>query len=393
MDKIWLKSYPKGVPAELPTPAYKSVRDMIDFSLREFAGRPAYTNMGTTLTFADLDRLSMQFAGYLQKELRLLKGERVAIMLPNVLQYPVALCGIFRAGLVVVNVNPLYTARELKHQLVDSGAKCIIILENFAHILESVVADTQVQQVVTTGVGDLLKWPKGAFVNFALRHLKKAVPKYKLPGSVTLAAALTAGSRHALDKVELGYGDIAFLQYTGGTTGLSKGAMLSHRNMVFNVHQGKAWQGAAFSDLNQIVAITALPLYHIFSLQSNCLVDHAAGRSEHTDHQPARHAGIRQGTGKAPLQLFHRCEHPVCGPAQHAGICRSRFQLIAPDDRRRNGCSGGCIEALEAGDRPAHHPGLRAHRDLAFGRRRADRYRGIRRLDRPADFVDRGSHL
>jgi long-chain acyl-CoA synthetase len=271
VDKFWLKSYPKGVPAELPTPAYKSVRDMIDFSLREFAGRPAYTNMGTTLTFADLDRMSMQFAGYLQKELRLLKGERVAIMLPNVLQYPIALCGIFRAGLVAVNVNPLYTARELKHQLIDSGAKCIIILENFAHILESVIADTQVKQVVVTGVGDLLKWPKGMIVNFALRHVKKAVPKYQLPGSVTLRAALNAGSRHALDKVELGYADIAFLQYTGGTTGLSKGAMLSHRNMVFNVHQGKAWQGGAFGDLDQIVAITALPLYHIFSLQSNCL--------------------------------------------------------------------------------------------------------------------------
>ncbi|HEX9853015.1 MAG TPA: AMP-binding protein, partial [Woeseiaceae bacterium] len=229
VDKIWLTSYPQGVPAEIPTPAYKSVRDMIDFSLREFADRPAYTNMGTTLTFADLDRLSMQFACYLQRELRLLKGERVAIMLPNVLQYPVALCGIFRAGLVVVNVNPLYTARELKHQLVDSGAKCIVILENFAHILENVIADTQIRQVVTTGVGDLLKWPKGAVVNFALRHVKKAVPKYTLPGNISMRTALKAGSHHSLDNIEMGFGDIAFLQYTGGTTGLSKGAMLSHR--------------------------------------------------------------------------------------------------------------------------------------------------------------------
>jgi long-chain acyl-CoA synthetase len=271
VEKIWLKSYPEGVPAEIPTPDFRSVRDMIEFSFREFADRPAYTNMGTTLTFADLDRLSMQFACYLQKEVGLMKGERVAIMLPNVLQYPVALCGIFRAGLVVVNVNPLYTARELKHQLVDSGARCILILENFAHILEKIIADTNIRQVVTTGVGDLLRWPKSTFVNFALRYLKKAVPKYRLPGSTCLRHALNAGKKHTLDIAPLGFADIAFLQYTGGTTGVSKGAMLSHRNMVFNVHQGKAWQGPAFDDLGQIIAITALPLYHIFSLQSNCL--------------------------------------------------------------------------------------------------------------------------
>jgi len=271
VEKIWLKSYPEGVPAEIERPAYKSVLDMIEYSVGEYSDQPAYTNMGTTLTFGELDRLSQQFACYLQKKLRLMKGERVAVMLPNVLQYPVALCGIFRAGLVVVNVNPLYTARELKHQLRDSGARCIIILENFAHILAEVIADTDVKHVVTTGVGDLLKWPKGTIVNFALRHIKKAIPPYSLPGSVTMRDALKSGSSLKLDPIELGFGDIAFLQYTGGTTGLSKGAMLSHRNMVFNVHQGKAWQGAAFSDLGSIVAITALPLYHIFSLQSNCL--------------------------------------------------------------------------------------------------------------------------
>ena len=183
MEKIWLKSYPAGVPAEIPTPPFKSVRDMLEYALHEFAERPSYTSMGTTLTYADLDRLSMQFAVYLQKKLRLVKGERVAIMLPNLLQYPVALCGIFRAGLVVVNVNPLYTARELKHQLADSGARCIVILENFAHTLSEVIADTQVQHVVTTGVGDLLRWPKGAIVNFVLEHIKKAVPAWSLPGS------------------------------------------------------------------------------------------------------------------------------------------------------------------------------------------------------------------
>ena len=271
MEKIWLNSYPDDVPAEIPAPEHKSVREMIEFCFSEYPDRPSYYNMGTTLSFADLDRLSMQFARYLQNDLGLVKGERVAIMLPNILQYPVALCGIFRAGLVVVNVNPLYTARELQHQLSDCGARCIVILENFAHVLEEVVADTPVEHVVTTRVGDLLRFPKGAIVNFVLRYIKKAIPAFSLPGSISMTDALRAGGNGTLDFVELGLADIAFLQYTGGTTGLAKGAMLSHRNMVYNVQQGKAWQASAFEGEEQLVAITALPLYHIFSLQSNCL--------------------------------------------------------------------------------------------------------------------------
>jgi long-chain acyl-CoA synthetase len=271
VEKIWLKSYPPGVPAELPPPQFKSVREMIEFSFHEYADRPAYTNMGTTISFAELDSLSFRFACYLQKCLGLTRGERVAIMAPNILQYPVALCGIFRAGLVVVNVNPLYTPRELRHQLQDSGAKCIVILDNFANTLEAVVEETNVKHVITTAVGDLLNWPKSVLVNFVLKYVKKAVPGYSLPGKVSFRSALKAGARETLDDVELGFADIAFLQYTGGTTGLSKGAMLSHRNMVYNVHQGRAWQGNVLDELERIVAITALPLYHIFSLQSNCL--------------------------------------------------------------------------------------------------------------------------
>jgi len=271
VEKIWLKSYPPGVPAELPQPEFKSVREMIEFCLSEYADRPAYSNMGTTLRYADLDRLSMQFACYLQQDLGLLKGERVAFMLPNVLQYPVALVGAFRAGLVVVNANPLYTARELRHQLADSGAKCIVILENFAHVLQEVVGDTRIEHVVTTRIGDLLRFPHGAIVNFVLQYIKKAVPAYSLPGSITMRAALKAGEGRSVDTVELGLADIAFLQYTGGTTGLSKGAMLSHRNMVYNVHQSLAWQAGVFDGEERLVLITALPLYHIFSLQTNCL--------------------------------------------------------------------------------------------------------------------------
>jgi long-chain acyl-CoA synthetase len=271
VNKIWLDSYPDGVPAEIPTPDYKSVRHMIEHSMTEYPDRPAYTCMGTTLTYRDLDELSMRFARYLQNTLGLIKGERVAIMLPNILQYPIALCGIFRAGLVVVNVNPLYTPRELKHQLSDSGARGIVILDNFAHTLDEVIEDTSIEHIVTTQIGDLLKFPKNILINFVLKYVKKAVPSYSLKGSVTLKKALRSGQGGELAEVELGYADIAFLQYTGGTTGVSKGAMLSHRNMVFNVHQAQACEGGIWDGVERIVAITALPLYHIFSLQSNCL--------------------------------------------------------------------------------------------------------------------------
>ncbi|MEM8816592.1 MAG: AMP-binding protein [Pseudomonadota bacterium] len=276
-DKIWLDSYPPGVPAEVPEPPFRSIRDLVENSFREYPDQPAFTNMGKTLTFRELDELSMQFAAYLSDTLGLVRGERVAIMLPNILQYPVAMCGAFRAGLVVVNVNPLYTARELKHQLADSGARAIVILENFAHTLEEVIADTKIEHVVVTGVGDLLSTLKGAIVNFVLRRIKKAVPAYQLPGHVRFRSALSSGEGKTVPRAELGYADIAYLQYTGGTTGVSKGAMLSHRNMIFNVEQSIVWQGDAYKGVEPLVAITALPLYHIFSLQGNCLTVMAQG--------------------------------------------------------------------------------------------------------------------
>ena len=277
MEKIWLKSYPEGVPAEIPPSEFRSIRDMFEKTFAEYPDRPSYANMGTTMSYRELDERSMQVACYLQNSLGLNRGERVAIMLPNILQYPVVLCGIFRAGLVAVNVNPLYTARELEHQLKDSGAKCIIILENFAHTLEEVIGETAVEQVLVTAVGDMLNFPKGMLTNFVLRHIKKAVPKYSLPGHLRLAAAMKIGSAQRLTPVELGFADIAFLQYTGGTTGVSKGAMLSHHNMVANVEQTIAWQAGVYDDLDGIIAITALPLYHIFSLQGNCLTGMAQG--------------------------------------------------------------------------------------------------------------------
>ncbi len=304
MEKIWLKSYPPGMPAVVPTPPFRSVRELCEQAFEAYPDNNAYTNMGTTLSYADLDRLSLQFACFLQKKLKLTRGERVAIMMPNVLQYPVALCGIFRAGLVVVNVNPLYTARELKHQLKDSGAKCIIILENFAHVLEDVIAETDVQHVVTTGVGDLLSFPKSTLVNFALRYIKRAVPSFNLPGKFSFRQALSAGADQVLDEVEIGYADIAFLQYTGGTTGASKGAMLSHRNMVYNVQQSMTWQADAYEGVLPVVAITALPLYHIFSLQGNCLTVMAQGGENILITNPRDFEGFAKEIAKHKFNMF-----------------------------------------------------------------------------------------
>ena len=304
MEKPWLKSYPEGMPEEVSEPPFRSVRELFEHSFSEYPDNPAYTNMGRTLTYAELNQLSMQFACYLQQDLGLMRGERVAIMLPNVLQYPVAMCGIFRAGLVVVNVNPLYTARELQHQLKDSGARCIIILENFANILEEVIAETDVDHVVTTGVGDLLKWPKSAITNFVLRHVRKAVPPYRFANSVTLRQALKAGAGKQLEPVDIGYADIAFLQYTGGTTGVSKGAMLSHRNMIYNVQQGVTWQGDAYNGIDQIVAITALPLYHIFSLQGNCLTVMSQGGLNVLITNPRDFEGFAKEISKFEFNLF-----------------------------------------------------------------------------------------
>ncbi|MGB5345526.1 MAG: AMP-binding protein [Woeseia sp.] len=298
MDKPWLQSYPDGVPTELPTPPYTSLLAMLEDCFKRFADKPAYTCMGTTFTYRDLDNYSRELAAYFQKQAGLLKGQRVAIMLPNVLQYPVALFAIFRAGLVAVNVNPLYTARELRHQLKDSGASAILILENFAHVLDEVIEDTDVQHVVTTGVGDMLNFPKGPVVNFVLKRVKRAIPPYKLPQAISFGKAMSFGKNLPLAPMQLGLADIAFLQYTGGTTGVSKGAMLSHRNMVYNVHQSKAWQGHVFDDLEDLVVITALPLYHIFSLEANCLGTLLEGGENILITNPRDMAGFVKEMGK-----------------------------------------------------------------------------------------------
>ncbi|HEY2624344.1 MAG TPA: AMP-binding protein [Dyella sp.] len=270
IERPWLAHYPEGVPAQIDVNQYASVAAVMEEAFERFRDRPAFANFGKQITYAQVDEMSRQFAGYLTGELKLGKGDRIAIMMPNVLQYPIALFGALRAGLVVVNTNPMYTARELKHQLEDAGAQAIVVLDNFAATLQQVVAETEVKHIVTTGIGDLLGL-KGVLINFALKHVKKMVPPFELPHAVRFDDALARGAKHPLPKVELGHDDIAFLQYTGGTTGVAKGAMLTHGNMVANMLQAGAWVGSN-TKLGEEVIITALPLYHIFSLTANGLV-------------------------------------------------------------------------------------------------------------------------
>lgn len=268
MEKIWLKSYPAGVPAEINIDQYASLREVLEETCAQFASRPAYSCMGRTITFAELDRLSSAFGAFLQGR-GLAKGARVALMMPNVLQYPVCLFGILRAGYTVVNVNPLYTPRELEHQLSDSGAELIVVVENFACTLAEVLSKTQVKHVVVTTIGEMLGM-KGVVVDFVLRHVKKMIPPWNILGTTRLSRALAEGGRRKLERVELGHEDIAFLQYTGGTTGVAKGAMLLHRNIVANLLQAGAWVKPFIGERRHVV-ITPLPLYHIFSLTANCL--------------------------------------------------------------------------------------------------------------------------
>ena len=270
-ERPWLAQYPQGVPAEIDLDQYRNIVAVLEDSCDRFRNRPAFENMGKVISYDELDRLSYQFACHLLLDLKLKKGDRVAIMMPNLLQYPVAIFGVLRAGLTVVNTNPLYTARELKHQLNDSGAVAIVVVDNFANVVQEVVKDTQVKHVFTTAVGDMLGFPKKLIVNFVLKHVRKAVPDFSLPGAVRFTDAVTQGAGKKLPAVDIAPTDIAFLQYTGGTTGVSKGAMLTHRNLVANMQQSAAWLGTNVK-MGEEEIITALPLYHIFALTANCLV-------------------------------------------------------------------------------------------------------------------------
>ncbi|SEM97297.1 long-chain acyl-CoA synthetase [Luteibacter sp. UNCMF331Sha3.1] len=271
IERPWLDHYPAGIPADIDVNAYRSVAAVFEESFEKFRDRPAFSNFGKVLTYGEVDELSRAFAGFLSGELGLKKGDRFAIMLPNLLQYPIALFGALRLGLTVVNTNPLYTARELHHQLEDSGAKALLVLDNFAATAQKSLDGTKVDHVITTAVGDMVGFPKGNIINFVVKNIRKEVPPFSLPKETRFRDALARGKAHTIPVADVGHDDIAFLQYTGGTTGVAKGAMLTHRNMIANMLQADAWISGAATAGEEII-VTALPLYHIFSLTANGLV-------------------------------------------------------------------------------------------------------------------------
>ncbi|WP_439212653.1 long-chain-fatty-acid--CoA ligase FadD [Duffyella gerundensis] len=271
MNKVWLNRYPADVPAEINADRYESLVGLFEAAVKRYGDRAAFINMGQHMSFNQLEERSRAFAAWLQQGLGLKKGDRVALMMPNLLQYPVALFGVLRAGMIVVNVNPLYTPRELKHQLNDSGASAIVIVSNFAHTLEKVVAETAIKQVVLTRLGDQLSPVKGTLVNFVVKYVKRLVPKYHLPNAISFRDVLQQGKALSYKRPAMSNDDLAFLQYTGGTTGVAKGAMLTHRNMQANLEQTKATYGSVLRDGKELV-VTALPLYHIFALTVNGLL-------------------------------------------------------------------------------------------------------------------------
>ncbi|MGQ8815935.1 long-chain-fatty-acid--CoA ligase FadD [Serratia sp. NA_13] len=300
MDKVWLKRYPADVPAEIDADRYSSLVEMFENAVQRYADQPAFMNMGEVMTYRKLEERSRAFAAYLQNELGLQKGDRVALMMPNLLQYPIALLGILRAGMVVVNVNPLYTPRELEHQLNDSGASAIVIVSNFAHTLEKVVFNTQVKHVILTRMGDQLSAAKGTLVNFVVKYIKRLVPKYHLPTAISFRSALQRGRRLQYVKPDIINSDLAFLQYTGGTTGVAKGAMLTHRNMQANLEQAKAAYLPLFREGQELV-VTALPLYHIFALTVNCLLFIDLGGRNLLITNPRDIPGMVKELGKYPF--------------------------------------------------------------------------------------------
>src|SRR5678815_478062 len=319
MEKIWLKQYPAGVPAEIDVNQYSSLVALLDESFRRYGDRTAYKFMGKAITFKEVDQASAAFAAWLQAQ-GLAKGDRVAVMMPNVPQYPVAVAAILRAGFVVVNVNPLYTPRELEHQLKDSGSKTIVIIENFAGTLQQCIAQTPVQHVVLATMGDMLGGLKGGLVNYVVRKVKKMVPAYSLPNAVKFKEAIARGTRGTLRKPEIKPDDVAVLQYTGGTTGVSKGAVLLHRNVIANVLQSEAWNHPMMGKVpanEQPTGVCALPLYHIFAFTVNMMLSMRTGGKLILIPNPRDIAGVLKELSKHTFHSFPAVNTLFNGLANH----------------------------------------------------------------------------
>ena len=343
MDKIWLKSYPQGVPAEIDYTQYRSLVHLLEEAFAKYADRNAYVCMDKFLTYAELDAMSKKLGAWLQGK-GLKKGARVAIMMPNVLQYPVAIAAILRAGYTVVNVNPLYTPRELEHQLNDSGAEAIIILENFATTLEHVLSKTRVKHIVVASMGDLLGLVKGSIVNFVVRNVKKMVPAFSLPNAIPFKQAVAEGAAIALKPVELGHDDVAFLQYTGGTTGVSKGATLSHRNVIANVLQSEAWAQPALNReprIEKLTIVCALPLYHIFALTSCCLMGTRLGSMNILIPNPRDMPGFIKTLTKFKINMLPAVNTLYNGLLNNAAFATVDFSMLKV-------CNGGGMAVQKA---------------------------------------------
>ncbi|MBI3284896.1 MAG: long-chain-fatty-acid--CoA ligase [Burkholderiales bacterium] len=330
MEKIWLKAYPPGVPAEIDANQYRSLVHLQEEAFSKYAARQAYSSMGQTLSYREVDALSARLAAWLQQR-GLAKGARVALMMPNILQYPVAIAAILRAGYTVVNVNPLYTPRELEHQLNDSGAAAIIILENFATTLQQILPKTGVQHVIVASMGDLLGGFKGALVNFVVRKIKKMVPAYSLPGALSFRQVMAQAAGLTLAPVTLGHEDIAFLQYTGGTTGVSKGAALSHRNLIANILQCEAWLQPALKkapQVEQLNIVCALPLYHIFALTACCLLGTRTGAMNILIANPRDIGGFIKELGKHKFHMLPAVNTLFNGLMNHPDFSKLDFSSL-----------------------------------------------------------------
>ena len=343
MDKFWIKSYPAGVPAEIDYTRYRSLVHLMDEAFSKFAQRNAYVCMDRFLTYAELDNMSKKLGAWLQAQ-GLAPGARVALMMPNVLQYPIAIAAVLRAGYTVVNVNPLYTPRELEHQLKDSVAEAIVILENFAHTLEKVIANTSIKIAVIASMGDLLGGLKGSLVNFVVRNIKKMVPAYSLPNAIRFNSVLGEASNMTLRPVELGHDNIAFLQYTGGTTGLSKGAMLSHRNVIANLMQNEAWLQPALDKepkLESLTFVCALPLYHIFALTICCLMGTRIGGLNILIPNPRDIPGLVKTLSKYRFNMFPAVNTLYNGLLNNPDFAKIDFSMLKL-------CNGGGMAVQKA---------------------------------------------